>query len=142
MRLIDFLSGVKVNKDLLIKCLGLLGSDQDGEVLAAARRAHKIVKDAGMTWELVLGGTVKPKAIIAPWNKDFSATPAPPSNESVATATAARVKAIMLNLKGKPLGTKQIIFNQLYRQWEATEYLNSQQRGVLFEIEKIHAQGV
>lgn len=129
-----------MNKDLLIKCLALLGSDQDGEVLAAARRAHKIVKDGGMTWEEVLGGTKK--AAPLPWNKDFSATPAPPTQDSVAVATAARVKAIMENLHGKPLGKHQTDFDHLYSIWSKDNYLGPGNRGVLFAIERAHAQGV
>ena len=33
---------------------GLLGSDHDGEVLAAARQAEKIRKKVGVTWEELL----------------------------------------------------------------------------------------
>jgi hypothetical protein len=38
----------------LTKLLGLLGSNHDGEVVAAARAAQRLVKDAGMQWEDVL----------------------------------------------------------------------------------------
>jgi hypothetical protein len=39
----------------LVKVLGLLGSDHDGEVAAAGRRAHAMVKGAGLTWGEVIG---------------------------------------------------------------------------------------
>jgi hypothetical protein len=39
----------------LAKVLGLLGSDHDGEVAAAGRRAHAMVKNAGLTWPEVIG---------------------------------------------------------------------------------------
>jgi hypothetical protein len=37
------------------KVLGMLGSDHDGEVAAAGRRAHAMVKGAGLTWPEVIG---------------------------------------------------------------------------------------
>lgn len=43
-----------INRDLLFKMLGRLGSDHDGEVLNAARMANKAVKDSGETWESVV----------------------------------------------------------------------------------------
>jgi hypothetical protein len=38
----------------LIKLLGMLGSEHDGECLNAARSAQRLVKEAGETWEQVL----------------------------------------------------------------------------------------
>ncbi len=38
----------------LIKILGLLASDRDGERAAAAWQASRIIKSAGLTWEEVL----------------------------------------------------------------------------------------
>ncbi len=35
----------------LSKILGLLGSHHDGEILAAAKQAHRVVSGAGLTWE-------------------------------------------------------------------------------------------
>ena len=37
----------------LAKLLGMLGSHHDGEVLNAARQAHKTVTNAGLTWREV-----------------------------------------------------------------------------------------
>jgi hypothetical protein len=39
---------------LLIKLLGMLGSDQAGERDNAARKVHELVRAAGMTWEELL----------------------------------------------------------------------------------------
>jgi hypothetical protein len=39
----------------LAKVLGMLGSDHDGEVVTAGRRAHAMVKGAGLTWPEVIG---------------------------------------------------------------------------------------
>jgi hypothetical protein len=39
-----------VDRDRLGKLLGLLGSDHDGEVAAAGRAAHRLIRDAGLTW--------------------------------------------------------------------------------------------
>jgi hypothetical protein len=51
------LSGlVPINVDRLAKICGLFGSDHDGERAAAAARADRIVRDAGLTWPVVLGG--------------------------------------------------------------------------------------
>jgi hypothetical protein len=40
--------------DKLAKVCGMFGSDHDGEVLVAARTAHRMVKEAGATWPEVL----------------------------------------------------------------------------------------
>jgi hypothetical protein len=44
--------------DKLVKILGLLGSDHDGEVAAAGRMAHSMLKAMGLTW----GDVIKPAA--------------------------------------------------------------------------------
>jgi len=41
-------------RTLLVKLLGLVGSQHDGEALAAARKAHQLVRDAGLTWHEVV----------------------------------------------------------------------------------------
>jgi hypothetical protein len=38
----------------LVKILGMLGSDYDGEIAAAGRRANAMVKRAGLTWDEVI----------------------------------------------------------------------------------------
>ena len=38
----------------LAKVLGMLGSDHDGEVAAAGRRAHQLLTGAGLTWPEVI----------------------------------------------------------------------------------------
>jgi hypothetical protein len=42
----------------LVKVLGMLGSDHDGEIAAAGRRANTMVKRAGLTW----GDVIAPAA--------------------------------------------------------------------------------
>ncbi len=39
----------------LVKLLGMVGSEHDGEALNAARMADKLVRDAGLTWATVIG---------------------------------------------------------------------------------------
>jgi hypothetical protein len=39
------------DRTLLVKALGMLGSDQDGEVLNAARMAEKLRRKLGMSWD-------------------------------------------------------------------------------------------
>ena len=46
----------------LAKVLSMLGSDHDGEIAAAGRRAHALVKGAGLTWGDVIGPTTLPKS--------------------------------------------------------------------------------
>lgn len=52
-----------MNKTKLIKLLAMMGSTHDGEVLTAARMAHKMVTAAGMTWDRVIEA---PKPIVEP----------------------------------------------------------------------------
>ena len=40
--------------DKLVKVLGMLGSDHDGEVAAAGRTAHSMLKAKGLTWSDVI----------------------------------------------------------------------------------------
>ena len=44
----------KPEVDTLAKVLGMLGSDHDGEVLAAARQAERMRKETGRTWDELL----------------------------------------------------------------------------------------
>lgn len=43
------------DRSMLAKLLGMTGSSHDGEVVAAARKAHQLVKAKGMTWPDLLG---------------------------------------------------------------------------------------
>jgi hypothetical protein len=47
----------------LVKVLGRLGSDYDGEVATAGRKAHALIKGAGLTWDEVINpaALAKPK---------------------------------------------------------------------------------
>ena len=38
----------------LVKLLGMLGSDHDGEVAAAGRKAHEFIRRLGLTWAEVI----------------------------------------------------------------------------------------
>ncbi len=49
-----------LNRQQLAKILELMGSAHDGEALAAARRAHMLVKNSGTTWQAVLGAQAMP----------------------------------------------------------------------------------
>jgi len=56
---------MSVNRTQLAKILEMLGSSHDGEALAAARRAHALIKAEGESWETLLIGdaTLTPNAI-------------------------------------------------------------------------------
>jgi hypothetical protein len=46
-----------IDRSLLAKILGRLGSDCDGEVLAAARKLVAMLDRSGQTWDEVVGGS-------------------------------------------------------------------------------------
>jgi len=46
------------NRERLVKFCGMLGSDHDGERANAARMADKLVRDAGLTWQHVIGAAL------------------------------------------------------------------------------------
>ena len=43
-----------LDRGRLAKLLGLLGSDHDGEVVAAARQAERLRAEAGLTWPEII----------------------------------------------------------------------------------------
>ena len=43
-----------IDRERLIKLLGLLGSDHNGEIAAAGRLADALIRDAGVTWADVI----------------------------------------------------------------------------------------
>jgi hypothetical protein len=45
----------------LAKVLNMLSSDHDGEIAAAGRRAHALVKGAGLTWGDIISPATLPK---------------------------------------------------------------------------------
>ena len=48
------------DRDRLVKLLGMLGSDQDGECVSAARKAEKLRKRLGLTWnDLIVPAQVR-----------------------------------------------------------------------------------
>ena len=49
-----------LDRELLEKLLGMIGSPHDGEALAAARKADALVRRAGLTWPDVLAGRDQP----------------------------------------------------------------------------------
>lgn len=48
-----------MDKSKLVKLLNLTASDADGEALTALRLATKMLKEADVTWESVLSGSIK-----------------------------------------------------------------------------------
>ena len=51
-----------VDRQRLARVCGLLGSEHDGEVLAAARQAEKIRKKLGLTWDELLVSSPRKRA--------------------------------------------------------------------------------
>lgn len=55
-----------VDRERLVRVLGMLGSLHDGEVVAAARQAERIRQEARLTWyDIVLPGLPSPGQV--PW---------------------------------------------------------------------------
>jgi hypothetical protein len=50
----------QLDADRLTKLLGLLSSNHDGEIAAAGRKAHALVKSAGLTWPDI----IKPMPVV------------------------------------------------------------------------------
>lgn len=59
-----------LDRDLLAKVLGMLGSEHAGERAAAAAKADAMVKEAGLTWAQVLSGS--PPSRRAPTPEEYS----------------------------------------------------------------------
>ena len=43
------------DRSTVAKLLGLIGSHHDAEALAAARKAHQLIREWGATWPEILG---------------------------------------------------------------------------------------
>jgi hypothetical protein len=48
------MTGATLDRERLSKLLGMLGSEHDGEALAAARQAERLRAEAGLTWAEIL----------------------------------------------------------------------------------------
>ena len=51
-----------VDRQRLARVCGLLGSDHDGEALAAARQAEKIRQKVGLTWAELLVPSIRQRS--------------------------------------------------------------------------------
>jgi len=67
------MNGATLDRQRLAKLLGMMGSAHDGEVIAAARHAERLLADAGLTWAEI----VVPRL------------PAPPQRQNVGTVADA-----------------------------------------------------
>jgi hypothetical protein len=55
-----------IDRERLVKLLGLLGSDHNGEIAAAGRKADALIRDAGVTWaDVIAPATVQRELINA-----------------------------------------------------------------------------
>jgi hypothetical protein len=97
-----------LDRDKLIRILGMLGSAHDGEVLSAARQAQRLVREAGLTWEEIL--TIPaPRVLVLPtapstWQeKILDCLDA----EDAALSDWERGFLLSVRARGKPLTEKQ-----------------------------------
>ena len=64
-----------LDREKLVKTLGLLGSAHDGEILAAARQAERMRREARMTWyDLILPALPAPKRLSWPDSRTADAS--------------------------------------------------------------------
>jgi hypothetical protein len=52
--------GTSLNRKKLVKTLGMLGSEHDGEIAAAGRAADKLVREAGLRWPDIVAPALPP----------------------------------------------------------------------------------
>jgi hypothetical protein len=67
------MSAAAIDRERLTKLLGMMGSQHDGEALAAARQAERLRAEAGLTWAEIV----------------IPRLPAPPQRQSVGTVADA-----------------------------------------------------
>jgi hypothetical protein len=53
-----------IDRERLIKLLGLLGSDHNGEIASAGRMADALIRDAGVTWADVIGPDAAQRKVV------------------------------------------------------------------------------
>ena len=89
-------------RDRLAKALRLMASPHDGEALAAARAAHRIIESAGVTWDAVLaqaggdgalGRPLKPRWSYRVWHPTGALPPLSPPRDTWRMTLTAIVQA-------------------------------------------------
>lgn len=88
-------------RDRLAKALRLMASPHDGEALAAARAAHRIIESAGVTWDAVLaqagdgalGQPPKPRWAYRVWHPTGALPPLSPPRDTWRMTLTAIVQA-------------------------------------------------
>jgi hypothetical protein len=58
-------TSTRVDRELLAKICGMLGSAHDGEIAAAGRAANALVASAGLTWQQILDPPPSEPSVIA-----------------------------------------------------------------------------
>lgn len=108
-----------VNRPLLAKVLGLLGSSNDGEALNAARRADAMVKAGGTTWTALLGS-------LAAIDEQPEPNIYAPMEDQIARA--------LMELKTAKMSTEFRSFvNDCGMEFDQKKYLNPNKRAKLFD---------
>ena len=120
--------------NLIEKLLGKSTSDNDHEAAAAIRAAHKILKDAGLTWGQLLRKQV---GTVSQYTDDGPAGAA----DDVVAATNAKVQKALDTLRGVDLGKFNDFIASLDKQWSEKKYLSPAQRKPLFEAYEKHKRG-
>lgn len=125
---------------LLKKVLGMLGSDADGEVVAAGRRATKIMRDNKLSWDDLFGrlvnasGSAHSLGVASAFGEDevFEET------EEVPMST--KIKRAFDTLRGVELGGFRSFVDSIEKTWLETNFLTPGQRAPLFDAVKRHNQ--
>jgi hypothetical protein len=95
-----------LDRSRLGRILGLLGSAHDGEIAAAGRAAHRLIRDAGLSWPEVLEPAPPPAAA---WADEVEADPVGFCLDRAALLTDWE-RAFLASVRRQryPLTTKQI----------------------------------
>ena len=90
-------NGTALDRDRLRKLLGMLGSDQDGEVLNAARLIDASIKAAGASWQALIPDAPEPRRL--PNAADLERLDQLLASERVADILKLRLRDMRANLK-------------------------------------------
>lgn len=119
--------------DLIKRIMGLTFSNQDGEALAAIRKANGILKKYNLTWQEILSRTVTVNHVEAAAPQPMR----PPAGNGIdpageAITVAVQTKRAFDMLRGNLTGSFAAFIEDLEKQFLRTGYLSPDQRRPLF----------
>jgi hypothetical protein len=116
-----------MNLPLLKKLMGMTFSDQDGEALAAIRKANVMLKKENLSWADVLGGNAAVVISVAPTGE--------PRGAPVEVTVMAQINHAFDTLRGKKIRDRALV-DDLETIFKSCGYLQANERAPLFRIYK------